>query len=157
MDLGQPLSAQETAGVMIEMLQRLTNLSFEEEVINPGFTKWHIKGLPVAAAIHIFTEANDEYPHCHPWDFVSTVIRGAYLEERFFIDEKGGWTSDKVLREHGKSHHVKATTIHRVIELPYGTCWTFVVQEPKIKDWLLWDFREDGIYKRLPQGEFEKI
>ncbi len=97
--------------------------------------------------LHKFLRDDDDRAlHDHPWNFVSLMIKGSYIERRpnpyrdwpefdpEFIDSKRGSPSIAFRR---------ATDKHRVTlaRNPDGSakpCWTIVVTGSKIREWGFW-------------------
>jgi hypothetical protein len=105
--------------------------------------RWHIWKRHRGAGglyLHYFLKGdNDDAPHDHPWDFMTFILRGGYVDEV--------WGDQKPRRyqlcEPGKLYRRKAEHRHRVL-LPQGrTAWTFVYLKPKRREW--------GFY---PNGKF---
>lgn len=72
----------------------------------------------------------DEYrPHNHPWNFVSILLKGQYME---YISEPGP-AETRVTRGVYRRRLVPAfrgkDTFHRVV--PAGSAWTLVITGPK--------------------------
>jgi len=92
-------------------------LDIRQEPMNEHMLKIHIPGFGV---IHRFTGPDLYYHHDHPWDFRSTILEGSYIEE--ILHPNGERTAQA--RTKGDVFVVKAHHVHRLIELPYGECWT---------------------------------
>jgi hypothetical protein len=130
------------------IILNLPHLTIEPEVMSEGFTKYHIKNLPFDAVLHHFTKPDEGDLHDHPYSFVTHILKGGYKEEIHQMRADGWFIFSKVDRRAGTSHRVEATTIHRMIELPEGDCWTLVLPEPKVRDSRFWRFEENGSYSR---------
>lgn len=115
-----------------------------EERMSAGFVKLH-PGAPV----HVFTEAADEFFHSHPFNFTSHVIAGSYTEEILLPHADGTCHIETVHRAAGTSHHVLATTVHRVTGLPEGFCVTRAEYGPTTQTPGFYALRPHGIYHRF--------
>jgi hypothetical protein len=88
-------------------------------------------------------------PHDHPWSFETTILRGGYAEEIYFPNSGGrGWSMTVAHRRPGDRFRVDARTIHRIIDLPEGECWTMVTPQPAEREWKYWRFDEFGARSR---------
>ena len=84
------------------------------------------------AMIHHIREPDGGPPHCHPCNMVSHIIKGSYME-RIWDVESG--TSQDILRQQGSRNEIGADTVHSIISLPEGDCWTLVFAGPVIRQW----------------------
>lgn len=119
-------------------------LTIREEVMGPHFTKYHIEGLPFAAVLHHFTAPDGGHIHDHPWGFRSTVLAGGYVE---LVYHPSGW-HEAVERAEGDTFEIAATHIHTIVRLLEKECWTLVLPGPHEQTSGVWEFREDGSYRR---------
>lgn len=101
--------------------------------------RWRLLGyraripFPVNLMLHrIVRPDEDRDPHDHPWWFVSLLLRGGYVEDRFdsarrlmSIRQRGPWTLAKRA----------ATDLHRIAFLPTGEAWTLVLAGRAKRDW----------------------
>lgn len=129
-------------------------VSLREEQMAHFFTKFHLEGLPRAAVLHRFTEADGGFPHSHPFAFTSFIIVGGYQEEVF--DAKTGFVS-RVSRNPGVSFRNEYNHIHRITKLLDGECWTLILPEEWKQTPGFWDFREDGSWYRDWNGEWALV
>lgn len=134
------------------------NLDLREERMWDGMQKWHVGGLMGAAVFHEFTQPDMGDPHDHPWPFQSIILFGGYVEQVYNPLTGLSWP---VHRKPGDSFHVEATHVHRITELPLGTCQTLIL--PAASPWRksgFYQFRDDGVYHRFWDQEewnrFEK-
>lgn len=65
--------------------------------------------------------------HDHPWDFLSIVLRGHYVEERT--------GAEPVHRGPGSVASRRAEDFHTICSVSNGGCWTLVLTGPKRKSW----------------------
>ncbi|RMB39418.1 hypothetical protein C8J47_0015 [Sphingomonas sp. PP-F2F-G114-C0414] len=108
------------------------------ERMSRAFTKYH---LDDGRALHRFKmEEPHATPHDHPWSFETEILDGGYVEEVFHLDPSGGWHSELVHRIPGKTYHVDAAHIHRIVELPTGECWTLVRAGHHTRETRFWRF-----------------
>lgn len=97
------------------------------EPMSSAFTKWH---LDAPAVLHRFTAPDSGDPHDHPFGFTTQILSGGYVEEVYTLTADGGWSVSLHHRWPGTSHHVEATTVHRIVALPQGECWTVIRPGP---------------------------
>ena len=108
------------------------------ERMSRAFTKYH---LDDGRALHRFEmEEPHATPHDHPWSFETEILDGGYVEEVFHLDPSGGWHSERVHRLPGKTYHVDAAHIHRIVKLPTSECWTLVRAGPHTRETRFWRF-----------------
>lgn len=132
---------------------------FETEKMNAVFTKHHIKGLPFDAVIHQFTEKDkNEHIHDHPFGFTTHILKGSYIERVWTWDENNNYYSYQLHRKEGTSHFVSANTIHEIIDLPEGECYTLIRPNAWEKHVYFYKFEDGVTYKRRwDEQEFQKI
>ena len=89
---------------------------------------------------HIVTEDVDRELHNHPWDFLSVVLRGGYLEARpisvepDFSEPDGSERVTLVSRKAGSVAFRRATDRHRIVAVQPDT-WTLFITGPKRQWW----------------------
>jgi len=106
-------------------------LAIKQEKLSRFFKKHHIEGLPFAASFNEFSAPDLGDPHDHPFDFITHILSGGYVERIYLINEFGDVTINDVERKPGTSHYVKASDIHQVIALPTGHCITLMMPQSK--------------------------
>jgi hypothetical protein len=74
---------------------------------------------------HILLSDVDRDLHDHPWDFVSLILEGTYLETTEHGIEQYS-AGDLLIRS--------AETLHR-LTLPEGQVWTYVTTGPVLRNW----------------------
>ena len=128
-------------------------MEITEEKMSDVFTKYHLKGFPFDAVIHKFTEPDTGDAHCHPFGFTTHILKGSYVERVYDLD--GMYYEYK--RKQGTSHFVEAATIHKIIDLPDGECWTIITPRAWEKEPCFWKFENGVAYKRQwNETEFRK-
>ncbi len=121
-------------------------IEIEKEVMSPHFTKYHI-GEPINAVVHHFTSIAGENAHDHPFDFTSTILYGGYIERKYFVDALGYYWRD-VKHDVDEVFHVKSYSVHEIIELPKGECYTIIKPGRKVKEPGFYRFEHNSIYYR---------
>jgi len=129
------------------------SLTTHHEILSRAFEKFHVQGLPFATSFNHFTEPDTGDPHDHPFGFRTYVISGSYVE--LVYDKKG--RSKEYKREIGTSHYVFADTIHKIINLPKGECYTLMIPKPKIREPRFWRFENGKAYSRQWNEEEFKL
>lgn len=125
-------------------------LSIKPEKLSRSFKKHHIQGLPFPASFNEFSAPDTGDPHDHPFDFITHILDGGYIERSYMIDELGNVTTSDVERKPGTSHLVKATDIHQIIHLFTGHCVTLMMpQSGHIRATCFYRFIEGKAYRRL--------
>lgn len=101
---------------------------------------WLCQQFEIAIRIHhICTADFDRALHDHPWDFVSVVLRGGYIERRPLDNGHPcfGHGSEEVAsntyRREASMVYRRATDRHRIINV--GNCWTLFITGPKRQWW----------------------
>jgi len=125
-------------------------LSIKPEKLSRAFKKHHIKGLPFAASFNEFSAPDGGDPHDHPFDFITHILSGGYVERIYEINEDGNVEIKDVERKPGTSHYVKASDIHQIISLPTNHCVTLMIpQSEHIRTTCFYRFIEGKAYYRL--------
>ena len=92
------------------------------------FRRYRLLKTPIMRLyLHQILESDkDGDLHCHPWSFVSLILKGHYVERR----------PDDVLTQckPGTIFHRKATDVHCIDEVVKPT-WTFVSAYGKRREW----------------------
>lgn len=128
-------------------------LELRHERMNDIFEKYHVIGLPFAAAFHHFSGPEHGDWHDHPHKFTSHIIVGGYIEE-VMNPSKQGYYQSVIERAAGTAHSVEAGHIHRISALTASECWTFVLPGPWEREPRFW--REiDGIWRSRQWNEQE--
>ena len=119
-------------------------LTVRKEKMNEVFMKHHLRGLPFDAVIHHFSaKDNNEHIHDHPFSFTTHILKGSYVERIYEISDDGSFTSSVHHRKENSCHFVSASTIHEIIDLPEGECYTLILPGRPEKDTFFYRF-EDG-------------
>jgi len=129
------------------------NLTTHRETLSPAFNKLHIEGLPFNASFNHFTEPDTGDPHDHPFNFVTHIIKGSYIERIY--DTRGNFYT--ITRTLGSFHYVSADTIHKIIKIPEGECYTLMIPELKIREPRFWRFENGKAYSRQWNEEEFKL
>ncbi len=86
---------------------------------------------------HIWREDRDDFPHDHPWPFVTMILRGGYQEEWFPRPHSAtGW-----LRrwERWSLHRVPLSAAHRIASVDSGTVSLILRGRRRADDsWSFW-------------------
>lgn len=124
------------------------------------FTKWHVEGFDTPMVLHEFTEPEplEADSHSHPFDFVSHVISGGYIERVYTIYDDGKWTYNDIERKPGTVHKIKAETIHKIISLPNGKCITLMIPDVWKQRSGFYRFEENGVkFRYWDEENFREI
>lgn len=79
-----------------------------------------------AIRLHIWYRSDDKrYFHCHPWNFVSLVLKGSYTD----VSPKG--------RDHMRflSLRYRRANHRHYVEVPKGGCVTFLITGKPFRKW----------------------
>lgn len=106
---------------------------------NCGWVKWYkkpfswlLQKMDIAIRVHeILTSDDDRALHCHPWPFISIILKGFYYEVMFneYGDER------TYLRKQGSILFRKATDKHRLILPSTIPVVTLFITFKKQKSW----------------------
>lgn len=118
-------------------------------------------GLPSVRIHHIQREDSDRHLHDHPWNARTIVLRGHYLEERYFDyrSEPQGWVDfypgeggkwfDLYKRARGYTGRLLFGQFHRIKRVSDGGVWTlFITWESQGT----WGFDVEG--NKVPWREY---
>lgn len=88
---------------------------------------------------HIVREDRDRHLHDHPWDFVSIVLQGGYVEARPYEASDPLWIGEQevvceVSRVAPCIAHRRALDRHKITSVDPGT-WTFFLTGPYKNKW----------------------
>lgn len=123
-------------------------MHYTKEIMNDSFIKHHLGFDGFTAVAHEFKAEHRDLPHDHPFSFITHILTGGYVEKIYHIRKDGTWHYDIINRLSGTSHRVDSRTIHEIIELPRGKCWTLIIPEQKEREPRFWRFDENGIASR---------
>jgi hypothetical protein len=118
-------------------------MNITHESLGPLFDKWHLNhsanpspDLPddCRPVIHRL-DVDTGPPHDHPWGFHTFCLRGGYEEEIFTYGPSpyhagSQWFRERRLLRPGEARYVPAGTIHRVVRLLDGPCFTCAIYGP---------------------------
>jgi len=128
-------------------------MEIRNEKMSDEFEKHHIEGLPFSAVIHHFTAPDKAGAHDHPFGFTTHILKGSYVERRY---SKEGRYVD-LHRKQGSSHNVDSTTIHEIIALPDGDCYTIITPGQWEREPGFWKFENGKAYfKQWNESEFKE-
>lgn len=98
-------------------------------------------GRGIAARVHHIARADaDRHLHDHPWNFVSVVLKGGYVEARptsldpDFEHESRAERCTLTERRAGSVAFRRATDRHRIVSVQPDT-WTLFITGPKLHTW----------------------
>lgn len=133
--------------------------NIEKEVLRGGFEKYHLRGFPFYGVIHRITETDSEESiHDHPFPFTSLVLKGSYIEKRYIITGNNTYSEMIIERKEGSYHQVAASTVHQIIELPEGECWTFIVPGKHVdREWGFYKFGDEILHRFHNEPEFSPL
>ena len=88
--------------------------------------RWHVlEDRDRNVRVHCVRTSDPSDMHDHPWDYVSTLLAGSYVE----------------VTEHGSARYTAPCTLVRTaehahrLEVPDGPCWTLLVTGPVRRRW----------------------
>lgn len=132
---------------MSNTLQRLFKLDHRPSLTiekngDPYLTRWWLtsktherhqarKWLPGILLHHIWRPDEDRAPHSHPWWFVSVVLKGFYVENRY--NQSGRWNK-RVVRNRFSIAFRRAADLHEIAVVS-PDLWTLVLAGPKRREW----------------------
>ncbi len=109
-------------------------ITVREEEMSKELMKYHLLNLPFDAVIHHFTGPDQGEPHDHPFPFTGFILKGFYVEKRLKISN-GLWESQcHIVRAEGDSYRVWADTVHKIVEVSEGGCWTLILPGKKVQE-----------------------
>ena len=110
----------------------------------PYMLRWHIlksRHFP-RVYLHKFLRSDDDRaPHDHPWWFISILLKGEYVEHRWYGTQDE--PDESLLRSAPSIAFRPLSTKHRV-ELLGGadcgvqTCWTLIITGSPVRKWGFW-------------------
>jgi hypothetical protein len=122
----------------------MERLTIEEESFREGFDKWHLRGFNFHIAIHKIWKPDFGLVHDHPTEILTTILEGSYWERVYTVNEDCTWSFEDFHRKRGETRLIEATTIHEILSLPDGDCYTLILPGPIVRpDWGFWDFSRE--------------
>lgn len=88
--------------------------------------------------IHRFMRSDADVPHCHPWNFYTYMLEGAYTETKLRHIRQDQYVTELYHREAGSLARRLATDIHKVGVEKGNEPLTICFIGRKRKDWGFW-------------------
>ena len=85
--------------------------------------------------------------HDHPFDFVSIVLKGWYIEKLMDAPQR-------VMHGFGRPHYRKAETSHVITDVSKNGVWTLVFRGPIRRRWGFWQSQNKKM-KWVPHSQYE--
>jgi hypothetical protein len=113
---------------------------------NPYLLRWYLipRNRWLNVYLHKFMRDDDDRAmHCHPWWFISILIKGEYAEHRGIPGEYHGLpmvSFSRVERRAPSIAYRRATDRHRIelrkfMHVRPIPCWTIVITGRKLREW----------------------
>jgi len=137
--------------------------TIRHEAMSHIFHKFHVEGLSEKQNIvfHRFDEPEpiDADAHDHPFDFMTIILEGSYIERIWKRSTKKHiWWHTDIHRRAGERHFVKAETIHQIISLPEGPCITMITHKEPTRKSGFWRFgNSKAMFREWDQEEFQSV
>lgn len=110
------------------MQVRLGPFRYRSDAIGTYMRRWCLFTPWGAIRIHhIMRPDEDRFPHDHPFDFTSFILKGGYIEWRPGESTRQFLPGDVVRR--------RAEDLHIIKALPRGDAWTLVFAGPLRRRW----------------------
>lgn len=109
------------------------------------FQRWAVLQTRFGSVYLHYIPKGDQDKHCHdhPWDFLSIVLTGGYMELR---------DGEVSLRSPGSGAYMKASgTYHKILDV-VKPAWTLVFSSAPKHDWGYWTeegWVQNAVYRRL--------
>lgn len=118
---------------------------------------WLLQKFDIAVRVHhIATPDVDRHLHDHPWDFISIVLRGWYVEQRpQYTDLFFGWPDDAIelthgaFRKEGSIAYRRTTDRHSISSMSEDGVWTLFITFKYQQGWGF--FTQEG---KVPYREY---
>lgn len=111
--------------------------------------------LPSIRIHHILRADMDRYPHDHPWNARTIILKGWYKEERLIehpCDNRYLLTPRSFCREQGDTATLKFGEYHTITEVDKDGVWTFFI----FYEWKgIWGFLVDGV--KIPWRQYQEM
>lgn len=95
----------------------------------------------------IYDEDRDRFPHDHPWNFCSFIVRGGYVEELY---DSPGADAVRLRWRRWSWHRMPLGKAHRIVDIT-GPLLTLVVTGRREQVWGFWTPRG-----KLPYSDYVK-
>ena len=106
--------------------------------------------LPSIRIHKILREDLADHPHDHPWNARTILLRGSYLDRRWY---RAGatWYSLRHVRKAGDTARIRFGDYHHIEQVTAGGCWSIFITFDYAGDW---GFLVDG--EKVPHREYEE-
>lgn len=101
---------------------------------------WALQKLGIAIRVHhILREDSDRHLHDHPWNWVSVVLRGSYVEERPSDPDQhpihDAYSTEFRVRVAGSIAGLRVPGRHRIRAVSEGGVWTLFITTRYRQGW----------------------
>lgn len=139
-----------TAGHIVYRDHKFFGFRFRSDLIARDYMRRWTFETPIGAIrIHnILRSDSDRHFHDHPFNFMSLILRGGYVEHRPHREPRACWPGDLVFHRAEDLHYLK---IPPHIESGNGGTWTLVFAGNERRPWGF--HTEDGW---IPAGAYDE-
>jgi hypothetical protein len=115
---------------------------FNPDIDEDGNKKY--PNCPFSIRVHHILRADaDRYPHCHPGDFRTVILKGYYSEVRRYSEHINGI----LIHRAGDTTTLDEDSYHSVSTVSPGGVWTlFILWQPRMRKPGSWGFLVNGEY-----------
>lgn len=104
------------------------------------FRRWQLLSIPfttVRVYLHMITRADeDKFPHNHPWNLWTMILRGGYKEDKVTTGDDGtSRITVTTRRKFGSMGSITRDAYHRVTKLYGPQSWSLAVVWGERQDW----------------------
>lgn len=106
--------------------------------------------LPSIRVHHILREDLADHPHDHPWNARTIILRGSYIECRWYR-AAATWFRVRHVRQPGSTARIRFGDYHHIEQVTAGGVWTLFITFEYCGDW---GFLVDG--EKVAHREYEE-
>ena len=120
------------------------------------FERWAIFESSLCSLyLHRIHKADKDHLHSHPWNFVSLILKGSYLEEVESTDVFGEFQSEFRVKKPFKVAYTHKTWFHKIKEILKAPIYTLVFVWGGSFEGDKWHYRVGN--KKIPFTEYREI
>ncbi len=112
---------------------------------DPYLTRWRIIHTPwFGVLLHkIDSPDPDQHPHDHPWNFITVILKGGYVEDVTellpWMTPNGEMITDQIVRRKKWGwlswHKMRLGDYHKIVRLMDKPTWTLVLTGSRQREW----------------------
>ena len=129
-------------------------MHIEHEYLSESFSKYHVRDAPFYKVFHHFKKPDTGDFHDHPSPMEIRIEKGGYIEDQLIIAEDGTCVGGRrIVRKPGDIFTIEAGTVHKIVELLEGECWTSMTPGLHEREWGFYRVEDGKVLHRFWNSE----